>query len=305
MRCFVTGATGFVGSAVTRLLVDSRFSTAILVRENSSTKGILQHLIKLERFVGDIHDSAGLETSIRAFQPDTILHLGWSGVSANDRNHSIQLENHLATLRLIDLAIQNQVKTFVGIGSQAEYGPKPNAISETSYCDPQTLYGAAKLASSILGDRLCQQSKMRFVWMRLFSCYGPGDHPSFMIPSVISALLSSRRPSLTQATQKWDYLFVEDAAQAVVHAASNPRVHGIYNLGAGKAVELRQVIETIRDSIDSKLDLGFGEIPYGPNALMHLEADTAKLQATGWYPKTSLHYGIPKTIEWFRKEMAR
>jgi len=126
-----------------------------------------------------------------------------------------------------------------------------------------------------------------------------------MFPSVISALLSCRRPSLTQATQKWDYLFVEDAAQAIIHAASNPTVHGIYNLGAGKAVKLRQVIEIIRDSIDAKLELGFGEIPYGPNASMHLEADVSKLHATGWSPKYSLQNGILATIEWFRKEMAR
>ena len=83
--------------------------------------------------------------------------------------------------------------------------------------------------------------------------------------------------------------------------ASNRDATGIFNLGSGIACPLREVITLIRDMIDPHLEIGFGEIPYSPNQVMHLEADISKLQtATGWKPETSLAEGLRRTVEWYR-----
>jgi nucleoside-diphosphate-sugar epimerase len=285
------------------MLVESKIPTAVLVRSNASCRKLVQLLSQVEVFCGDMHDESVLAGALQDFRPDTILHLGWTGVASGNRNETSQLSNLQTSIKLIQLAKNLGVSTIVALGSQAEYGPKEIAIDEQSACAPTTMYGAVKLASSTIGIQLCKLNEIRFVWLRLFSCFGPGDHSGAMIPSLIATLLAGEKPSLTSARQNWDYLYVDDAARAVIHSAVNSELQGIFNLGSGNAVELRQIIECIRDQIDSSLPLGFGEMEQNPDAPKHLEANIGKLVASGWKPDTSLLEGIKTTIEWVKKEV--
>jgi nucleoside-diphosphate-sugar epimerase len=141
---------------------------------------------------------------------------------------------------------------------------------------------------------------MGFAWLRLFATYGPGDNPDWLIPSVIRQLCSGERPRTSLGTQKWDYLFIDDAAEGVL-AAIQPEATGIFNLASGHPVAVRQIIEQLRDMIDPSLDLVFGEVPFGPNQIMHLEGSIEKLQlATGWSPRVELQAGLSKTVDAFR-----
>ncbi len=89
-------------------------------------------------------------------------------------------------------------------------------------------------------------------------------------------------------------------------SALAPGMAGVYNLGSGRAVPVREIVETIRDLIDPRLPLGFGERPFAPNQVMHLEADVARLRAaTGWAPAVPLRAGLERTVRWFRENRAR
>ena len=138
---------------------------------------------------------------------------------------------------------------------------------------------------------------MRWAWLRLFSVYGPDDNPGWLIPGIISQLLEGKEPPLTPGTQKWDYLHIRDAAEAVVAAAVSDKAQGIFNLGSGQPIAVRTIAETIRDLIDPTLPLGFGQVAFRPDQVMHLEADITRLKAaTGWQPRTSLRDGLAETI---------
>jgi nucleoside-diphosphate-sugar epimerase len=124
-----------------------------------------------------------------------------------------------------------------------------------------------------------------------------------MIPSVITKLLNRERPSLTAGTQIWDFLYVEDAVRALLALASCQYDSSIFNLGSGVPVSIRDVVLQIRKQIDPSLEIGFGEVPFAPNQVMHLEADISRLKAaTGWVPQTSLQDGIRRTVEWYRSQ---
>lgn len=300
MRAFVTGATGFLGSHLTDLLVRQGASVAVLMRPGADTwrvHGCLPHVKILE---GDLASQVSWEADLARFAPDTVFHLAWHGVGNRHRNDETQLERNMyGTMALARMAGRLGCRAFVGLGSQAEYGPHEGPLSETASTQPTTLYGAAKLAACHLCRIALQSSGVRFAWLRLFSCYGPKDNPDWLIPSLVSALLDRKRPALTAGEQRWDYVYVTDAARAIVAVGASDGAEGVFNLGSGMSLPLRWIVEAIRDMIDPSLPLGFGEVPYRPDQVMHLEADVSRLRRlAGWQPQVALADGLEATVRW-------
>lgn len=106
---------------------------------------------------------------------------------------------------------------------------------------------------------------------------------------------------LTGGDQIWDYVYVQDAIDALCAVLESDAL-GVFNLGSGTPCTLRKFIEEVRDCVDPSLPLGFGEIPYRHDQVMHLEADISRLKSTtGWLPATSLYDGIQKTVNWYKQ----
>lgn len=302
MRLFLTGATGFVGSHLLRDLVDREIPIAALVRPGSDTSRIDDLRGRFVEIRGDLDRPDELAGPLREFVPDTVAHLGWEGVGNRYRNAPFQLERNVPrTLELFRVAMEAGVASWIGLGSQAEYGPCERAITEDQATRPTTLYGIAKLAACRATEILCREHGLRFAWLRLFSVYGPMDDPGWLIPFLIRRILDGESPPLTRGIQSWDYLFVTDVAAAVRSVAESAGARGVFNLGSGSPRTVRSIAEAIRDRIDPSRSLRFGEIPYRIDQVMHLEADPSRLRdATGWRPAVSFDSGIEQTIEWFR-----
>jgi UDP-glucose 4-epimerase len=251
MRVFVTGGTGFLGAHLLRRIAREKVEIGALIRPSAKVWRIEDLTHRLQIIRGDLANISSWQEEFRKFHPDTIIHLAWSGVGNKHRNDQQQIEaNLMPTVALTRLAIESCAKTFIGLGSQAEYGPLNKKISEDEPPKPSTLYGAAKLSTCIVTQALCEQATVRFAWLRVFSTYGPMEDPDWMIPYLIRKLLAGEKPSLTACEQKWDYLFGLDAAEAIWQVASNQGANGIFNLGSGHVYTLRKIVETIRDMIN-------------------------------------------------------
>jgi nucleoside-diphosphate-sugar epimerase len=237
-----------------------------------------------------------------AVAPEVVFHLAWYGVTSEYRNDPNQINyNLIGSLRLLQAAQQSGCNCWVGMGSQAEYGPYDVALREDLPTWPRTAYGVTKLCVGLLSRQLCEMAGVRYIWIRLLASYGPKDDVRHLIPTVIMKLLAGEKPALTLGKQRWDYLYVEDAAEAIYQVALNPQAQGVFNLGSGEAYTIRSIVERTRDIIDPRLKLGFGEVPYRPDQIMHLQADISKLQsATGWKPKIGIDDGLRRTVEWYR-----
>lgn len=301
MRIFLTGASGFVGSFVLRSLINTTgYQVAVLLREQQTAWRIKDLFPYVRVIEGDLKQLKAIEVSLNAFQPDAVIHLAWDGVMGRDRNAIMQWRNVSQALELVEIAAKVGAKHWIGLGSQAEYGLCQNKIDETTPTRPTTLYGASKFATCLLSERLCQELGIRYVWLRLFSSYGPTDNPDWLIPYLIRTLLSRQKPSLTGAEQLWDYIFIEDVASAVKSVLETDSASGIFNLGSGCSLKLRVIIEKIRDFIDPELALDFGALAYRPDQVMHLEANISRLSGfTDWKPKVDIDTGIKKTVDWY------
>jgi len=302
MRALVTGATGFVGSHLVRLLRERDVHVAIVRRPASDLWRLGELSADVEHLVGDLRAVATLLPGIEAFAPDVVFHLGWGGVANVHRNDPAQFENPACALDLLGGAARAGVRTWIGLGSQAEYGSIEGRIGEDHPTRPTTLYGIAKLATGLATLAHGTTLGLRVAWLRLFSTYGPMDGPGWLIPSVARELLAGRTPPLTLGTQRWDYLYVRDVAEALYAAASAPQVAGCYNLGSGEARTVRSIVEAVRARIPDAPPLAFGAVPFRADQVMHLEADTTRLRRdTGWAPIVAFDDGVSQTVQWIRE----
>ena len=108
---------------------------------------------------------------------------------------------------------------FVATGSQAEYGPQTDLITEETLPQPIDAYGSAKLATCVLSRQLALDIGIDWIWGRIFSVYGKYEPPGRMLPDLIEALLAGKDYTLSAATQYWDYLHSTDCAEALVALA--------------------------------------------------------------------------------------
>ena len=297
MKAFLTGAAGFVGAATLQALLADGHEVAAPVRPGSAAPRLAAFEDRYRRLDVDLRDADGIAAAVAAFRPECVIHLAWWGVANNARFERRQIAENLdAACALVEAAAAAGASSFVGIGSQGEYG-RVGSMREDALPEPTTLYGASKLAALFLTRQLAAQAGMRHAWGRIFSTYGPGDNDGWLIPTLINAMLAGHRPQVTLGTQYWDWLYVEDVARAIVAMATTPSATGIFNIGSGQPVTVRSVIETLRDLAAPDMELVFGEIPFRPDQVMHMKADIARLTAmTDWRPRISIDEGLSRTV---------
>jgi nucleoside-diphosphate-sugar epimerase len=302
MRVLLTGASGFVGShLLARFLRSGEHTVAVVLRPGRAPHRI-QHLLgSVEVIAGDLARPEALADPVSRFAPELVLHAAWAMPNTRNRDNTEHADHVSYTVALVKLAHAAGARHFVGLGSQAEYGAAAHRTDEDRPAQPTTLYGTAKLCAGLLAGKLCAALGIRFAWLRLFAAYGPGEDPDWLIPSMCHAFLAGQRPATTRGEQVWDYLYVEDAAEAVHRVAILPSATGIFNLGSGRGHGIREVIECVRDLIDPQAPIGLGELAYASDQVMHMEAKIDRIQlATGWRPETDLQTGLRRTVDWFR-----
>jgi UDP-glucose 4-epimerase len=297
MRVMITGASGFLGSWLCRVLSGDHEIIG-LVRKTSS-------LFKLSE-INNLQ-IIGSETQfwpdlIHQYHPDVLILNHWWGVSSEKRNDPKQFENikHLKPLILASRIAG--VSTIIGVGSQAELGSVESEISERQISRPSTLYGSAKLESRLVIEELLRDSEARFVWMRIFSTYGPLDEGSWLIPNLVDSLMSNRQMKTTKGEQEWSYLHAYDLATAFNIAIINSKILGTVNVGNPETISIYKVCLTIGKMLEKQDLLDIGALEYRVDQVMKLRPLCETLTQNGWLPEISFDEGIRQTVDWLRRK---
>jgi nucleoside-diphosphate-sugar epimerase len=295
MKIVVTGAGGFLGAAVCGAALAAGHDVVASARRADPER--LRSLAgAITQATLDVSDGAAVEQLFQDVRPDVVIHAAWAGLTRAERDGPDQLAQLQSWIHLMQAAARAGVRKMVGIGSQAEYGATTGRTGEEALPQPNSMYGAAKLSAGIIGARLAADAGMDFAWLRLFAVYGPGDNPNWLIPSMLAALARGEQPRMTPGTQRVDYLYIDDAAAAVLAVATGAQAQGTFNLSSGTAVTVRAIVERLRDLVRPETALTFGEVPFAPGQPMHIEGAIDRLTAaTGWTPTTSLDAGLART----------
>ena len=194
---------------------------------------------------------------------DICVHLAWNGTRADSRlDEDLQYRNYLSSIELYDVVKKLGCGTFLGIGSQAEYGVCNDLIKEDTLTNPNTAYGKYKLKSCNDIMTLCRTDGVRFIWGRVFSIYGKGDNENTLIMSTIRRMLKNEDINMTDGTQYWNYLYVEDLAKIIILLAENESAQGVFNLASEDTRMLKDYIIEIKSILKSESKINFGAVPY-------------------------------------------
>lgn len=238
---------------------------------------------------------------------DVFYHLAWPRTPTYEEGYEEILHkcrSMQAVSEAVYAASELGCSKFAGAGSQSEYGPlSVEKISPEMPCHPVRADGVLHLAAGRLAWILCRQLRMSCIWMRIFSVYGRYDRADSMICSTIAKLRKGMHCSFTPSEQMWDYLAADDIGRAFYLVGKKSEGHHVYCVGSGEAKPLRSYIETIRDLVSPGTQLGFGELAYPQDPVMHLCADiTALCRDTGWMPEITFEEGIRMLCEADAKE---
>lgn len=295
MNIIITGATGSIGTAIIRQGLAQGHSFTCIVHKGSQRLGNLPQSDKVRIVECDLCDynSLTLEGSY-----DTFIHLAWEktfGVQRDDVE--VQIKNIQYTLDACKLAKRIGCTTFIGAGSQAEYGVTNVDLTPNLRVNPESGYGIAKYSAGKFASILCSQIGLRFNWVRILSIYGQNDGSQTFISYLIKEVMAGNTPKITKCEQMWDYLYSDDAGDAFLAIANKGKDGKFYVLGSGQGRKMSEYVNDIISVISPNSKVDFGAIDYYPHQPMHLVADITELTTdTGWLPKTRFSDGIAKLV---------
>lgn len=302
-RVIITGATSMIGIATIEECLKNNTEVIAISRVGSNNLNRIPNSSLIKIIECDLDNIKNLEEIIKE-RVDCFYHFAWEYTSKRDRNNAIlQNKNIDLTLQCIKMAKKLGCTSFVGAGSQAEYGRiDEEKISPTTPCNPEIAYGIAKYSAGKLGAILAKELEMKYSWVRIFSIYGIYDNEETLISILIKKMLKDEKIELTKGEQNWDFLFSEDAGRAFYSVGKNGKNQAIYCLGSGKTQKIYEYVNLIKKIINSKSEVELGAIPYSDNQVMNLCADISKLiETTKFIPKIDFERGILRTIDWIKK----
>lgn len=295
----VTGATGFLGRALVAALLAAGDSVVALARPSTDKAQLPEH--DRLRWVGYERDLThpDVVAELASTAPTGFVHLGWAGVAGPTRGDVDHVAvNVPTTIASVQLAAASGCSYWLGIGSQAEYGPSVDVLTEDSALRPVTGYGLAKVAAGAAAHAVGSALDVTTGWARVFSVYGPGDHEGAVLPYAIRELLAGSSPNLGSCAHDWDLLHIDDAAAALA-ALVHREVGGAVNLASGRHQPLREAIDLAAAQVGGPAQPDYGEAEGVP-----LRASVARLEdTTGWRPRVSLPDGVAGTVEHLRQSV--
>lgn len=300
-RAVISGATGAIGIALISHLVKEKVKVLVLYRGDSKRIDRIPDHPLVKKTICSLEEMADFKV-VKDDKYDVFFHFAWNGTFGDSRNDmDLQNLNVKYTLDAVRLAKRLGCHTFIGAGSQAEYGRVVGKLTPDTPSFPEIGYGIAKLCAGQMSRILCNQLGMRHIWTRILSVYGPMDNDYTLTMSTIIKLLNGEQTHFTKGEQIWDFLYSEDAANAF-YLLGKKGINGkTYCLGSGNPCLLKDVVTEIVNLINPIAITGIGDLPYPPKQVMYLCADIGSLTAdTDFVPLVPFKEGICKTIEWYK-----
>jgi UDP-glucuronate 4-epimerase len=315
MHILVTGGAGFIGSQLIQSILRNNpeahitcidnfdpFYPEAIKRKQISPFLLLPGFRLLELDLAE-HTAAELDALIP--QPvDCIVHLAAkAGVRPSIEDPEGYLRANMWGLQhLLDFARLRGIQQFVFASSSSVYGVNPNLPwQEDEKLLPISPYAMTKLSGEMMGHVYHKLYGIRFIALRFFTVYGPGQRPDLAIHSFARKIMNGDAIRMYgKGDSSRDYTFIDDIVQGI-EAAMQYKDSGfeIINLGNSETVSLSELIAALEKHCGRKAIIE--QWPEQPGDVPHTFADISKAKKLlNYQPKVSLEEGLEKFVEWLR-----
>ena len=276
MKVLLVGATGFLGAPLSeRLILDGHYVWK-LNSQSFQGKGFF--------------DFQGVSTLMSRENFDCVISTAWETERDTYRHSENNLRFSEATVHLAYQSSLCGVKSFVALGSAAEYGANNQSCdSELSDLNPQDNYSFAKVETFNRIKSLFDLSSTNFLWARIFQPYGINQDPVRLLPALIRAHSSGAPLTLNQPFVGCDWISKTDIVDALIFGIYKG-VNGVVDIGTGRLTSNQELAFIVEKCIKPDLSTEFPEISASISGLS--VAQNSRLFREGWSPKIALEDGI-------------
>ncbi len=304
----VTGAAGFIGSAVAKKLLE--LGNKVITVDNLST-GKKECIPDGCEFIeGNDYDIETIK-KLEKYSFDSMIHLAGQSsgeVSFEDPVYDLQT-NTQSTIMLLNLALKTGCKEFIYASSMSVYGDHENPlVNEKSIATPKSFYAVGKLSSEHY-MRIYSTYGIKTTALRFFNVYGPGqnlDNLKQGMASIFLAQAIANKHILIKGSKGRfrDFIYIDDIVDSVLLSMGreNGKLYESYNVCNGEKVTVEKIVETIKSNLPYIVSTEYGEgTPGDQNGII---GDYSKiLKDLGWKGKMKFDEGIKEMIIWAKSSM--
>ena len=311
-RAFVTGATGLVGSWLTRALLDRGVQVTVLVRDADPQSELIRSgdLARTTVVNGEVQS---LDTVLRALnqnRPDTVFHLAaQTQVGAAYRDPFETFESNVrGTYSLLEACRRHRdvVERIVVASSDKAYGEAATLpYTEATTLEARFPYDTSKLCTDVITRSYFATYQLPATIARCGNIYGGGDlNWDRIVPGTIRSLLRSERPIIrSDGMLVRDYVYVKEVVEAFLTLAEQvhrSEVKGeAFNFSAGEPLSVLQVVDAIGAAMGMKPDPDVRGQAVAEISRQYLSSERAK-NVLGWRARYPLAAGLTETVTWYR-----
>ena len=312
----ITGGAGFIGSNLVKALLIQNTGIKITCIDNFDP---FYSIVIKQNNIKEFNNNGGFrllnldiaETSVATLcnlvtEPvDAIIHLAAkAGVRPSILNPvAYQHANIIGTQLMLDFAKQKDIKQFVFASSSSVYGVNNHfPWKEDEQLLPISPYAMTKLAGEMLGHVYSHLYGIRFIALRFFTVFGPGQRPDLAIHKFVKALHMGQPISMYgDGSTSRDYTYIDDIVNGIISSIDyNKSQFEILNLGNNYSISLKELINTIEEVTGKKATIE--QLPEQSGDVSKTFADISKAKELLQYnPQTKLEEGIKKFYNWFKK----